>query len=289
MNVEAMYVLLKLLTLQLSAGRVRDLLGQSLIAYQKRDWQQVQQLAEQAQKLSRSSSDLLVRATALLHLGLAWGRLGQFDEAAKVISLAKRVYHRSLERQSRVGEALAALVLGWLYDRSSDAIPYYREALQALGQLQEGYAAEGNYEKEKALQQIGYLLRLRIDDQPPTLHIGGRAFTLTPVAESDQGILELEYDVEYRIIPVEHDQYDELGLSPGDSMLVHRIPQLEELVTGSIGVCHLPNGESAVGKFERNAEGNVRFVELGAKARIIGDLKANSASSLDAVLKLADG
>lgn len=288
MSVEASYILLEQLTLELSWTTVRNLLEQSLVAYQAQDWEQVKRLSQQAQKLSRDPNSLVEHATALLHLGLAWGHLGRLLEAERVISLAKRIFHRNAQRQSRTGEALAELVLGWVYDQSGAAVQYYREALKLLSQLQQEYAAQGDVGKDKVLQQICHMLRLRIKDETPTIYVAGRTFTLTPLAEEDQGVLELECDVEYRIIPVEHDQYSEWGLSPGDSMLVHSVEHLEALVSGTLGICHLPGGDCAVGKFERNTEGNVRFLELGARARIIGDLKAGRASYLDAVLKLGE-
>jgi hypothetical protein len=277
--------LLEMLTVELPTSKVREILEQSLLACEARNWKQVSALSQNATMWARTHDDRIGEATALIHQGIASAQLKRPDIALDVCGRAKRIFCRDPDWRHRMGEGLAAFALGLLYDSSVEALKHYSEALRLLGRLEERFAAEGDKRRQQDVHTVCDLLHLKISHQIPVVCIDEKPYILTLPAGRDEMILELQVNAEYLVMPVKRDEYIEFGLSSDDSVLVRRIRQIDEIESGGLGVWYETGGEYYLGKFERDDQGNVQFVQPDGKVKSIGASEVNSAGCVDAILK----
>lgn len=284
MDPQVGYNLLKMLTDEVPESAVCAFLDQSLTACQERNWERMSETAQNALIRARKQDDRVGEATALVHYGVANAQLGRIDVAVNSCKRAKRSFRREPDWCQRLGEGLAAIVLGLIDDRPVEAVRCFREALQLLSKVQECSAAEGNRSKQYRVQRVCEALRLKISGRTLIIYLNGEAHTLAPPAGSDLLLLELQPNVDYRVIPIEKDDYRALGLKPDDSVLVRRVQRVDDITPG-LAVWYGGSGEFTVGRFERDDQGNVHFIQGSADQRLIGVSDVSSIGCVDAVLR----
>jgi hypothetical protein len=86
------------------------------------------------------------------------------------------------------------------------------------------------------------------------------------------------------VIPIDRDDYQELGLTPNDSILVRRVGRVHDITPG-LAVWYETSGECTLGRFERDQQGNVHFIQGGAGERLIGTSDVQSIGCVDAVIR----
>jgi len=289
MDTQALFDLLELSIKDLPHRAVRGFLEQSLLSYERRDWDRMSELAREAQLCARSQDDRLGEAAALIQQGMAFAQTEKLDEAQDALERAKRIYHRDPGWRHRLGEGLATLALGLVEPLRFEALNYHQEALNLLSRLEERYAAEGDIGKQEKIRRIDRLLRQKISGQTPIVKVGDRRYMLTVPWDRDEVLLELQPDVEYRVIPIGRDRYNEklenYGLSINDSVLVRRVRQIDEILSGGLGVWYTTGGDYVFGKFERSIDGNVQFIQIGAERKTLNVPDVQAVRRIDAVLK----
>jgi tetratricopeptide (TPR) repeat protein len=289
MNTQVLSDLLEFSIKEMPHRAVRSFLEPSLLAYERGDWDRMSELARDARSVARRQNDRLGEAAALIHLGIAFAQTDRVQDAQDVLKRAIRSYHRDPDWRHRLGEGLATLALGLVDTRRFESLNYYQETLNLLSQLDERFAAEGDIDKQEKMRHVCRLLRLRIGSQIPVVIIDDQKYVLTAPWDRDEVLLELQPDVEYRVIPIAADRYNEklkdLGLSIGDSVLVRRARQIDDILSGGLGVWYTTSGEYAFGKFERDAQGNVRFIQIGAERTTLNVSSVQAVPRIDAVLK----
>jgi len=289
MDTQVLFDLLELSIEDLPHRVVRGFLEQSLLNYEQRDWGRMSELAQEAKLCAQSQNDRLGEAVALIHQGIAFAHTEKLAEAQDALKRANRIFHRDPSWRHRLGEGLATLALGLVEPLRFEALNYHQEALNLLSQLEERYAAEGDIDKQAKIRGVCRLLRLKISGQTPVVRVGDRRYVLTVPRYRDEIPLELEPDVEYRIIPIGRDRYNEdfenFGLSINDSVLVRRVRRIDEILPGDLGVWHTSGGDYVFGKFERNTDGSVQFIQIGAESKILNVQNVRAIRCIDAVLK----
>lgn len=290
MGTQVLFDLLELSIKDLPQRAVRGFLEQSLLNYDQRDWGRMSEIAQDVKLCARSQNDRLGEAAALIHQGIAFAQTEKLKEAQNALQRAKRIYHRDPDWRHRLGEGLATLALGLVEPRQFEALNYHQEALNLLSQLEERYAVEGDIGKQEKIRRICRLLRSKISSQTPIVKVGDRRYMLTVPWDRDEVLLELEPDVEYRIIPIGRHRYNEnlesFGLSINDSVLVRRVRQIDEILSGGLGVWYTSGGDYVIGVFERSTDGNVQFIQIGAERKTLNVPNMHDFRRIDAVLKL---
>jgi tetratricopeptide (TPR) repeat protein len=277
--------LLDLSIRELPPSVAREFLVRCLSACEEHEWQRMFDSAQDAKTYARSQDDRAAEAAALIHIGLAARQLNQPDRAQSVFGQAKRIYQREPDWRYRLGEGLAALASAIFYERRPEALRYYQEALDCLVTLADGYVALGEDEKHIRIRAICDALRLQLGGQMPIVYVDGKAHVLSPLLGQDQLQLELQPNVEYRVIPVGGQDYSEFGFSSDDALLVRRVSQIREIMPGDLGVWHTASGDDLIGEFARDLQGNVQFLQPGAEPMVIGDSNLEVIDRVAACLK----
>ena len=123
----------------------------ALAAWRRFDYREVQKWANQALDALRVAGDPVGRITSLLHLGRASYRLGQYDAALNYIQAAQEL---ATDTDNRDSDALADLILGWIYQR----LGYYDRAKEHYQlNLDKRCLIGDRYGEATALSHLGWL------------------------------------------------------------------------------------------------------------------------------------
>lgn len=237
MDAQACYDFLKWLDVESLQGAVQESLSQSLLACEAGDIKLMLEMAQTARHIAWEYRDQAAQATALLHLGMAHARTSQYDQAISACEQARRLYHRNPAQQQRHGEGMAVYGLGlifkhssiWLYSDQTKAIGdlqaraagYYQQALVLLKQAMRHYAAVGNEKQFLALQEVCQDIQLEIAQQAPIVYVDGKECEFVSVETQHAMYPELQSDTDYQPILVGEVAGRELGISPGNYILLH--------------------------------------------------------------------
>lgn len=284
MDAQICHRLAKRLDISLSSVAVQESLDQSLSACEAGDEGLMIELAQIAKQMAWECRDHKGVAAASIHIGMAYAQMNQFDQAINACEQARRIYHRDPTRQQRLGEGIATYGLGlifqhhsiWLYSDQAKAIGnlraravgYYQESLSLLEQAMQHYASVGDQRQFRNLREIHQDISQRIACQIPTVYVDGEKYRLVPVEAADHTFPDLQPDIDYRPVMIGGDFNHELGISPGDFVLIH--------VQGE-ALKHRPETHDEpwpLEVFQRDERGTIRFILAGDDETQVGYVAA---------------
>jgi tetratricopeptide (TPR) repeat protein len=208
------YNLLKNLDTNLLREAVRECLVQSLRACEADNRQQMLKLALFGLETALACQDQIGEAAALIHMGIAYAQLHNFDQARRLLGRAKRIYQRNPDRRHRHNEGITAYGLGLIceyhgypttnlepHNYRAKSIGHYQEALDLFEDVKRNYAAVGDNRRFRDIQMVCNDVQGRIASLIPQAYIEATEYSISSSANQDETSPHLQSGADSDILP----------------------------------------------------------------------------------------